>query len=183
MVKRFLFDTIQSVALALGIFATVYLFLLQPHEVHGRSMEPNFKDGEYLLTDKLSYKIGTPRRGDVIVFAAPPTREEDFIKRIVGVPGDTVSVQNGRVRINDNELKEGYLPDTTLTFGGPVLTEGDKITLKGSEYFVLGDNRSHSQDSRYFGVIQKGDILGKAWLVYWPPKQFGFVRGITYAGL
>lgn len=182
MIRRFLFDTVQSVALALGIFATVYLFLLQPHEVRGRSMEPNFQDGEYLLTDKLSYKIGSPKRGDVIVFAAPPTKEEDFIKRIVGVSGDTVSVKNGRVTINDKELEEGYLPDTTLTFGGSILGEGDKITLGENEYFVLGDNRSHSQDSRYFGKIKRGDIVGKAWLIYWPPKQFGFVRGITYAG-
>ncbi|MBI3289955.1 signal peptidase I [Candidatus Microgenomates bacterium] len=183
MIKRFLFDTVQSVALALGIFATVYLFLLQPHEVRGRSMEPNFTDGEYLLTDKLSYKIDTPKRGDVIVFAAPPSREEDFIKRIIAVPGDTVWVENGKVHINDRELTEGYLPATTMTFEGPILGESEKVTLAADEYFVLGDNRSHSQDSRYFGIIKKGDILGKAWLVYWPPKQFGFVRRITYAGM
>ena len=182
MVKQFLLDTVQSVALALGIFAIVYFIFLQPHEVRGKSMEPNFQDGEYLLTDKFSYKIGKPGRGDVIVFAAPPTREEDFIKRIIGVSGDTITVKEGKIQINDHELKEGYLPDTTLTFGGPILHEGEKVTLKDNQYFVLGDNRSHSQDSRYFGTINRSDIVGRAWLIYWPPKDVGFVRRIIYAG-
>ena len=182
MVKKFLFDTIQSVALALGIFAIVYFIFLQPHEVKGKSMEPNFQDKEYLLTDKFSYKIGAPKRGEVIVFAAPPTRQEEFIKRIIGLPGDTVSIKDGGVLVNDKQLQEGYLPQTTLTFGGSTLHEGEKIALANNEYFVLGDNRSHSQDSRYFGVIKRSDILGKAWLIYWPPKKVGFVRQVIYAG-
>ena len=179
---RFLLDTIQSVALSLGIFATVYLFLLQPHEVRGKSMEPNFQDKEYLLTDKVSYKIGDPKRGDVIIFSAPPTRQEEFIKRIIGLPGDTITISNGRVFINDKELREGYLIDTTPTFGGSSLQEGDKIILGKNEYFVLGDNRPHSQDSRYFGKIIEDDILGKAWLIYWPPQNFGFVKRAVYGG-
>lgn len=182
MIKRFLFDTIQSIALALGIFAIVYFLLLQPHEVRGRSMEPNFQDSEYLLTDKLSYKIGAPKRGDVIVFKAPPTRQDEFIKRIVGIPGDNVSVSNGKVFINEKRLEEYYLGENSPTFGGPITQEGEKITLSQDEFFVLGDNRTHSQDSRYFGVIHKGDIIGKAWLVYWPPPKAGFVERIIYAG-
>lgn len=187
MIKRFLFDTIQSIALALGIFAIVYFLLLQPHEVRGRSMEPNFQDSEYLLTDKLSYKFGTPKRGDVIVFKAPPTRQEEFIKRIVATPGDTISIKEGKVfistkNINNKRLEEYYLGQNSPTFGGPIFSEGEKNTLGKEEYFVLGDNRTHSQDSRYFGVIRKADIIGKAWLIYWPPSKAGFVERIIYAG-
>lgn len=182
MLRKFLFEAVQSIALALGIFAIVYLLLLQPHEVRGRSMEPNFQDREYLLTDKLSYKLGEPKRGDVIVFKVPPTRQEEFIKRIIAVSGDAISVSDGKVFINDKRLNEYYLGENLLTFAGPIIQEGEKVTLGRDEYFVLGDNRTHSQDSRYFGVIKKGDIIGKAWLIYWPPAKVGFVQRIIYAG-
>lgn len=180
--KKFLFEVLQTIALALGIFAIVYLFLLQPHQVRGRSMEPNFSDGEYLLTDKLSYRIRSQKRGDVVVFAAPPTRQDDFIKRIVGMPGENISIKNGKVWLNGKELTENYLPSTTLTFGGPALAEEKELILGEDEYFVLGDNRGHSSDSRVWGAIRKKDIVGRAWFIYWPPGRVGLIPGVSYAG-
>ena len=179
--RSFLFEVLQTVALALGIFAIVYLFLLQPHQVRGHSMDPNFYDGEYLLTDKLSYRIGEPKRGDVVVFAAPPTRNEDFIKRIVGVPGDTIAIRAGKVWLNEKELKENYLPETTMTFAGPFLSEEKILTLAKDEYFMLGDNRGHSSDSRFWGPIKKEDIVGRAWIVYWPPSKIGIIPRVSFA--
>ncbi len=179
--RSFLFEVLQTVALALGIFAIVYLFLLQPHQVRGHSMDPNFYDGEYLLTDKLSYRIGEPKRGDVVVFAAPPTRNEDFIKRIVGLPGDTIAIKAGKVWLNDKELQENYLPATILTFGGPFLSEEKIFTLGQDEYFMFGDNRGHSSDSRFWGPIKKEDIIGRAWIVYWPPNKIGIIPRVSFA--
>lgn len=159
----------------------VYLFGAQPHEVSGSSMVPNFIDSEYLLTDKLSYRLHAPKRGDVIVFASPQGRQ-DFIKRIIGLPGDTVWVEGGQVFANGKPLEESYLPPDLRTEPAVYMTQGERITLGPDEYLVFGDNRSHSLDSRSFGPIKEGDIVGRAWFVYWPPGKAGVVPTVTYAG-
>lgn len=179
--RKFLFDVLQTVALSLGIFAIVYLFLLQPHQVKGHSMDPNFTDGEFLLTDKISYRFQSPKRGDVIVFAAPPARQEDFIKRIIGLPGEGISIKDGKLFVSGGELKEAYLPKSSLTFGGQFLLEGKEFRLKENEYFVLGDNRNHSSDSRIWGTINKEDIVGRAWLIYWPPPKVSLIPRPAYS--
>lgn len=145
-------------------------------------MVPNFADGEYLLTDKVSYRTGSPKRGDVIVFAAPPTRNEDFIKRIVALPGETISIKEGKISINGKLLDESYLPQATNTLPGLFLSEGGSATLGSDEYFVMGDNRDHSSDSRTWGPIKRKDIVGRAWVVYWPPQDAGPVPTVSYAG-
>lgn len=145
-------------------------------------MIPNFQDGEFLLTDKFSYRIGAPKRGDVVIFSAPPNRQEDFIKRIVALPGERISVQNGKTFVNGKPLAEGYLPSDFRTEPGAYLTEGETMTLGPEEYLVLGDNRGHSLDGRAFGPIKEDDIVGRAWVVYWPPPKAGFVPTVTYAG-
>ncbi len=123
-------------------------------------MFPNFKDGELLLTEKVSYRLYKPTRGDVIVFRAPGPRKVDFIKRIIAVPGETVKVENGDVLIEGVKLIEPY--ETQNTEGS------SEVKLGENEYFVLGDNRGASSDSRSFGSIRKESIRGKAWVVYWP---------------
>lgn len=160
----------------------IYLFGTQPHEVRGSSMVPNFVDGEYLLTDKLSYRFNNAKRGDVIVFAAPPNRQEDFIKRIIALPGETVYVQEGQVYVDGKPLEETYLPKDFKTEPGVYMTEGERINLEPDEYLVFGDNRNHSLDSRVFGPIKKDDIVGRAWIVYWPPGKMGIVPTTSYAG-
>lgn len=180
-ISNFVLDILQTVVLALSIFMLVYLFGAQPHEVSGNSMVPSFVDGEYLLTDKFSYRLGGAKRGDVIVFAAPTARQ-DFIKRIIGLPGETVYVQAGAVYVGGRPLEESYLPQDFTTFPGVYMAEGETITLGPQEYLVFGDNRDHSLDSRAFGPIKKDDIVGRAWIVYWPPGKAGVVPTVTYAG-
>lgn len=175
-------DTLQTIVLAVSIFMISYLFLVQPHQVKGPSMLPNFKDGEYLLTEKVSYKISNPKRGDVVIFEAPPNRRDDYIKRIIGLPGDTVSVKEGKVYLNGQLLNEAYLPSDFQTQPGTFLTENTQYKVPDDQYFVFGDNRGHSSDSRAWGPVKRKAIVGRTWLVYWPPQLMGFVKRVVYAG-
>src|SRR3989339_1453123 len=173
----FFMDIIEVVVLAIGIFLIVYLLILSPLKVKGQSMHPNFPDGEYLLTEKVSYYRSDPKRGDVVVFK-PPISEDEFIKRIIGLPGDTVSVSNGKVFVNDQELIEDYIKVNTSA--GAFLSEGQVYTVPDGNYFVLGDNRPHSSDSRSWGPITKKVITGKAWVIYFPFNLAGIVPTPTY---
>ncbi len=170
-------DILEVIVLAVGIFLIVYLLILRPHKIKGQSMHPNFPDAEYLLTEKITYYREDPKRGDVIVFK-PPISEDEFIKRVIALPGETVMVLNGKVFVNDEELKEDYIKVDTdpSTF----LSEGTKYTVPAGNYFVMGDNRPHSSDSRAWGPITKKVITGKAWLIYWPTKLAGFVPTPIY---
>lgn len=167
--KSFLVDTLREVAqtivISLAIFFFVYIFLVQPHRVRGESMVPNFADGELLLTEKVTYHIYKPVRGDVIVFKAPSPRNADFIKRIIGLPGENVKIEGGIIFINDQKLNEPY--ETQQTQGSV------DVRLEEDQYFVLGDNRASSSDSRVFGPIERNSIRGRSWLVYWPIFKTG----------
>lgn len=159
-VKSAIGEIIQTAIISLIIFGVVYIFLVQPHRVKGESMLPNYKDGELLLVEKVSYKIYKPSRGDVIVFKAPGQTKVDYIKRVIGLPGETVKVEDGKIYINGKRLNENYEKQETA---------GDEeLTLGPDEYFVMGDNRGGSSDSRVFGPIKRDTIEGKAWFVYWP---------------
>lgn len=176
----FFLDILEVIVFAVAIFLFLYLLVLQPHKIKGASMEPNFPDGEYLLTDKVTYRFGEPKRGDVIVFEAPTGEGEEFIKRIVGLPGEGISVRNGKVYINGELLKESYIPEASPTHGGNFLSENESFTVPEGNFFVLGDNRLHSSDSRSFGTITKDKMTGRAWLVYWPLKNAGSVPKVDY---
>lgn len=176
----FILELLQVVVFAISLFLFVYLLILQPHKIKGASMEPNFHDGEYLLTDKVSYRIGEPARGDVIVFRAPPTYKDEFIKRIIALPGEEVSISRGKIYINGRELEEEYLPKDTQVTPGRYLQEGQSITVPANSYFVLGDNRSQSLDSRNIGPIERQYITGRAWFVYWPITKAGVVPSPIY---
>ncbi len=175
-ILSFIWEVAQVLVLALSIFLFVYLLIMQPHKIKGASMEPNFHDNEFLLTDKLSYRFGEPKRGDIIVFKAPPKYIEEYIKRIMAIPGDRVEIINNELFINEEPVEESFLPQDTITSPGQFLPEGKLITVPENSYFVMGDNRSHSLDSRSFGFVPKEKITGKAWFVYWPPQQFGVIR-------
>lgn len=176
----FFLDILEVVIFAIAIFLFLYLLVLQPHKIKGASMEPNFPNGEYLLTDKVKYRFNEPERGDVIVFKAPTGDGEEYIKRIIGLPGDTVLVKNAKVYVNGKELKETYIPQINPTYGGTFLQENESFTVPQGNFFVLGDNRPHSSDSRSWGTITKDKVTGRAWLVYWPPKNAGLVTKINY---
>jgi signal peptidase I len=172
----FFLEIIQVVVFAVSIFLFIYLLILQPHKIKGASMEPNFHDGEYLLTDKVSYRFGDPERGDVIVFKAPPDFNEEFIKRIIGLPGDSIKVENGKVYLNGQERLEKFLPSEFRTNPGSFASEGREMTVPENQYLVFGDNRDHSFDSRNFGFISRDKITGKAWVIYWPPSEVGAIE-------
>lgn len=182
---EFFLDIIETLVIALSIFLVVYLFLLQPHQVNGQSMVPNFQSGEYVLTDKISYKIGEPKRGDVIVFHAPPSAHCpkgtgcDFIKRVLGVPGEMIEVKNNQIYVNSVPLEEEYIPEDFETAAGDY-TRHRTITLSENEYFVCGDNRPYSSDSRAWGPIKKTDIIGRAFFRYWPPESMGTITSVSY---
>lgn len=180
LLGSFILDILQVVLFAVAIFLFVYLLILQPHKIKGQSMDPTFKNGEFLLTDKLSYRFGEPQRGDVVVFKAPPDDKDEFIKRIIGLPGEEVMVKNGRIYINNQLLEEQYLESTVYTQAGNYLMEGKSATVPSGEYILIGDNRPHSFDSRNFGPIRKEKFTGKAWVVYWPPQKTGFVPDVNY---
>ena len=165
-------DTIQSILIAASVFLVIYIFLFRPFEVNGQSMFPNFHDKEYVLTNLITLRFGAPVHGDVIVFKAPPDPDKDFIKRIIGLPGDTVMVKDGSVYVNGSLLDESsYLSSDVKTYGGAFLRDGDTITVPPDNYFVMGDNRPYSSDSREWGFVPKGNIIGKSFLVYWPLSE------------
>lgn len=177
----FFADIFETIVISLAIFLVVYLFLVQPHRVQGDSMLPNFKNGELILTDKISYRLRQPQRGDVIVFKAPYDKSKDFIKRIIGLPGEKIKIENGEIFINDKRLAESYLPNlTNIMHGGSYLKEGEEYLIPQEHYIVFGDNRAHSSDSREFGPVAKKDIVGKAFFIYWPPDAFAFIPQISY---
>lgn len=182
MFKRlgaFFLDIGEVLVFAIGIFFFVYLLIMRPHKISGVSMSPNYPDSEYLLTEKVSYYKSPPKRGDVVVFT-PPVSSDDYIKRVIGLPGENVSIKDGRVYINNELLKEDYLAGDVYTQGGSFLQEGQLYKVKDGELFVMGDNRTHSYDSRSFGPIKRKVISGRAWIIYWPVNLAGVVKDPNY---
>src|SRR3989344_9057277 len=174
----FLADIVETIIISVAIFFIVYIFLIQPHRVQGDSMLPNFINGELILTDKISYRFKEPKRAEVIVFRAPTDPNRDFIKRIIGLPGETLMVEKGKVYINGEELKQSFLPNEVYTNPGRFLPEGKEVKLDAGQYVAMGDNRNHSSDSREWGTITKSDIIGRAWLIYWPLERFSLIGSI-----
>lgn len=174
------FEVIQTIVLALAIFVVIYLFAAQPHQVKGASMMPNFVDGEYILTEKISYRLRNPKRGEVIIFKAPDKPELDYIKRVIGLPGEKVRITNGTIYINDLPLKESYLNPALQISSGRFLRENETYTVPEGSFIVFGDNRSHSSDSREFGPVTKKAIIGVALLRYWPLNAFTLIPKPSY---
>jgi signal peptidase I len=162
----FILEVAKIVIIALAIVMPIRYFLFQPFIVRGQSMEPNFSDGDYLIIDELSYRLRDPQRGEIIVFRSPTNPSSRYIKRIIGLPGETVKVKGGQITIYIDDssvaLDEDYLP-------GNLETSGDlQISLSPDQYFVLGDNRSASYDSRKFGPLIEGNIIGRVYFRAWP---------------
>lgn len=173
--KLFVLDILQTVVIAGAIFIIVWQLLLQPHKVDGKSMEPTFCDKDMILTDKISYRFRKPERFEVIVFKSPQQRSKELIKRVIGLPGDTVEIQNQKYVINRNMLEEPYIPSDVPTNGKRWLREGTSYIIPEGFYFVSGDNREHSEDSRAFEPISGSSIVGRVWIRYWPPSAIGII--------
>ncbi len=184
-VWRVFLEVIQNITLALSIFVIIYLFFFRPHQVNGMSMYPNFHNRDYILSEKISYRFREPKRGDVVIFKAPPSEscaaiECEYIKRIVALPGERVEIREGAIYIDGQKLEEPYLPAATKTRSGTFLKENEPYQIPEGYYLLLGDNRDGSRDSRDFGPIKKEAIVGRAWLRYWPPEQIGFTPEPVY---
>jgi signal peptidase I len=172
-VKSTLREILDTVLLMLLIIVVTRV-LVQTFRIEGVSMEPNLHDGQYLIINKFIYYLRPPQRGDVVVFRYPKNPRRDFIKRIIGLPGEKVEIRGERVFINGEELVEPYaLHKGNYTWGPQRLGE--------DEYFVLGDNRNSSSDSHNWGPLPRDAIVGKAWISYWPPEHWGFVPHYSYA--
>ncbi len=192
-------DLAQTLLLAVAIFLGIRL-VIQNFKVEGTSMEPSLHNGQYLIVIKAAYTridgtplatvldrgsqtspqtpeylLGPPSRGDIAVFLSPTPGERDFIKRIIGVPGDTVEVRGGETYLNGKPLTEPYIR-------GPANYEVAPQVVPKGYYFVLGDNRPNSSDSHVWGFLPAENLIGKAWLSYWPPPEWGLVPTVRLAG-
>lgn len=165
-------DTLQTFLMALAIFSVIYFFIARPFQVSGESMFPTYKDKEYIFTNILGLKLTALKRGDVVVFKAPIDHSRDFIKRVIGLEGETVQLQDGSVLINGKKLDEkSYLSLDIKTYGGSFLNDKEKITVPKGHIFVMGDNRQSSSDSREWGFLKQTEVIGKTFLVYWPISE------------
>lgn len=168
-------------ALARGIIILIitlilaHIFIATIHIVQGESMEPNFDSGEIIITNKLSYSYKPPQRGDVVVLRFPgdPDRSK-YIKRIIGLPSETLEIKSSKIYINNKELVESYISPTTYT--GPDM----RIPIGKDEYFIMGDNRLNSNDSRIWGVARRNDLIGKGFFVLTPLSKYGFIAPVYY---
>jgi signal peptidase I len=176
-IGSFLIDSVQTFLMAAAVFLVIYIFFFRPFEVKGESMVPNFLDSQYVLTNLITLRFNNPKLGDVIVFKAPTDNEKDFIKRVIGVPGDTVEVKDGSVYLNGNLLDQSkFLKPDVKTYEGSFLKEGVPVTVPSGNYFVMGDNRLYSSDSREWGFVSKGALIGESFFVYWPANQVKLVK-------
>src|SRR6266480_400494 len=188
-------EIVETLVLTLVIYLLIHNFIAQPFEVEQNSMVPTILEGEYVLIDKVSPRFSDYERGDIVVFNPPPGYSEGgvpFIKRVIGIPGDTVRLDNGRVYVTPARgaavrLDEPYINRDINGRPEPTLIKDAEGTaswkVPAGSYFVMGDNRTVSQDSRVFGPITRDLIIGRAWLRYFPLNRIGLVRRPAYAGL
>lgn len=171
--RGLLLELAEVAALALGLYLVI-TFALQTVHVIGLSMYPTVDDQDYLIALKVPYRLHAPQRGDIVIMRDPYDRSRDFIKRVVGVPGDRFVVRDGKVFINERELAEPYVVRPWNDSWPP---SGQEQTLGPDQYFVMGDNRNHSSDSRIFGPVNRDQIEAQAWLRVFPLSHFGFIGG------
>jgi len=180
IIANYLGEVIRVVLLSLAIILPVRYFLIQPFYVKGASMEPNFYDHEYLVIDEISYRFNDPDRGDIVVFKPPGQGRQHFIKRIVGLPGETIEVTRGEIKVFNSNNPEGSVLNESEYLTGVYTPGNNHVSLKQNEYFLLGDNRSSSLDSRSFGPVDESNITGRVWLRGWPLEKAGSIETPGY---
>jgi signal peptidase I len=165
--KRFVLDILETIVLAVVLYFGINAVSARVR-VDGFSMRPTLEDGEYILVNKLAYKTGEPVRGDIVVFIFPVNPQEDLIKRVIGLTGESISVHNGVVSVNGVPLTEPYI-------AAPPAYDGDWVVPEG-QLFVLGDNRNDSRDSHQWGLLPIENVIGRAVVIYWPPEQWQVIN-------
>lgn len=174
-VIEFVMDILETVVFIGSLFIVLYLFILQPNQVKGASMEPSFYSGEYILTSKVTYKFRPLHRGDVIVFRSLQNQNIDYIKRIIGLPGDTVNIRSGDIFVNNQLIQENYIAARTNVWERGFSKDDVPITVPEGTMFVMGDNRPRSSDSREFGVVPIENIVGQVFYRYYPVTRMGII--------
>lgn len=178
----FVGEVLRVVIFALAIIVPVRYLLVQPFYVKGASMEPNFHDAEYLIIDELSYRFRSPARGEVVVLRNPARPSEFFIKRIIGLPGEHLEIAGDRIRVTNAAHPVGFSLDESPYLDPSVATNGNlQVDLGGRQYYVFGDNRSYSLDSRSFGPVDRKTIVGRVWIRAWPFERFTQFSAPHYA--
>jgi signal peptidase I len=187
-----LLEIIIYIVVILTSVIIIRYFIIAPFSVDGSSMEPNLHDGELIIINKigysdiLDYKVGEPERGDIVVIIPPNDTSKFYVKRIIGLPNEKVEFTNGQVIIRNNDypqgiqLKEEYLSANNSYTNPPGGYRNKIVTLGDRDYYVLGDNRSHSHDSRSFGAVNKSNIVGKVWFVGYPFDKFRTISHFNY---
>jgi len=178
---RELWEIVKVLLISLAIVLPIRYFVVQPFIVRGASMEPNFEDREYLIIDELSYLLRDPKRGEVVVFRYPRDPSQFFIKRVIGLPGERVEIRNGRVRIMNEEYPEGFTLEEPYLDPPHRPTRPDfSVSLGEDAYFVLGDNRDSSSDSRIWGELERKYVMGRTLLRAWPPQRLGVIPDFSF---
>jgi signal peptidase I len=170
--KSTILQILATLVVALLIFFGVQA-IIESRVVEGSSMEVNLHDGERLIVVKAAYWFGEPQRGDVIIFTHPQDPTRTLVKRVIGLPGEEIEIRDDEVYINGSPLDEPYIKGTTSTLSKTEVPEG--------YYFVMGDNRQASSDSRSWGLLPEGNIIGRVWLIYWPLGDWHIIDGYSYA--
>ena len=175
--ENFFTELLKFALIAAAIVVPIRLFVAQPFIVSGASMDPTFRNGQYLIVDELSYRFEAPARGDVIIFRYPKNPKEFFIKRIIGLPGETVTIASGKIKVARADGEAVVLQEPYVANRG---NGGDATyAVSKGNYFVLGDNRPESSDSRTWGLLPASDIVGRAFLRLLPVETFGIFPGST----
>lgn len=173
--RTFMREVVETLLLIVAIYTLVNLATSR-YVVEGQSMLPNFQGDEYLIVNRFEYLFRDPKRGDIVIFHYPENPDRDFIKRVVGLPGETVRIENGQIFVNDVPLDEPYVLDLCNRSN----CRFREWEVGEDEYFVLGDNRNSSQDSISFGPVDRSFIVGRAWIKYWPPSEWDIIDHHQY---
>ena len=166
-------EMVETILLTLLIYILIRTFLIENYRVVGHSMDPTLADQQFLVVNKLDYRLREPRRGDIIVFFDPRNGDRKLIKRIIGLPGETIEVHGGQVIVDGQALDEPYIQNQGRYSEMPTL-------VPEGQYYVLGDNRSNSSDSHNWGTLPEDKIVGRAWFSYWPPDMWGAIAHAEY---
>jgi signal peptidase I len=174
-------EGIQVIGISAIIIAILHIFIIQPNEVNGESMTPYLQDKDRIITEKLSYRFNEPKRGEIVVFKYPLDPTEEYIKRIVALPNESIEIIDNQVVIYNQEnpngfvLQEDYLKKGAVTTGRAFIKEGEKITVPDNNYIVFGDHREGSSDSRLWGYVKKDEIVGRAYVRIWPAQSISLI--------
>ena len=174
-------DTSQFILFFVAIMLIAYMFILQPHEVSGLSMYPTFKNKDFLLSYLVDVRINNIRHGDVVVFHSPVEEDKLYIKRVIGLPKDTIKLEGGAVYRNGDKVDESeYLDDSVPTFGGSFISDGKEVIVSENTLIVMGDNRPNSSDSRAWGLLPYSELIGRSLLRFWPVSAFTLIGRDPY---